>query len=343
MHVGRDPLRTLFGGLALSLLAVCVALALAELGVRGLQAFGILPRVSSSELFPMPPHGARLVRSQNPELGVEWDTGDPLINSGGFRGAERSLRKPPGTFRIVALGDSVTYGLGLPTEETFTSRLESRLNRGGGEGAPRYEVLNLGVNGYGIPQELAMLRSKGVRYEPDLVLLGFVLNDFMPLEVMFYAIDEMVRLRARIDALGRYSQLTAFVYYRAHVLRERRGRQTNLKDVFGSEQNWAKAREAFAGFGRYSREADVPVVVVIFPFFEDLADYDFLEEHRRVHQEATAQELLVLDLLEEYRAHLGQALTLTPTDVTHPNALGHEIAAERIHAHLVEHDLLGAR
>lgn len=327
---------------ALPVLAVCLALGLAELGVRVLQSLGALPRVSSSRLFPSHPYSPRMIRSENPILQVEWDASDPLINAAGFRGAEPDLEKPPGTFRIAALGDSVTFGLGLPSEKTYASRLEARLNRGGGDAARHYEVLNLGVNGYGTPHELEMLRSKGLLYEPDVILIGYVLNDFMPLEVMFYAIIELERVRERIDALGRYSQVIAFVYHRVHVLRERGGRVTNLKGVYGNQETWAKARESFAEFGRFSREAAVPVVVVIFPFFEDLADYAFLEEHRLVREEVTAQGLFVLDLLDAYQEHSAEALTLSPTDVTHPNALGHQIAAERIQAYLVTQGLLGA-
>ena len=43
------------------------------------------------------------------------------INSHGFRDRERTLEKPPGTWRIAALGDSVAFGWGVPTEEVFTT------------------------------------------------------------------------------------------------------------------------------------------------------------------------------------------------------------------------------
>lgn len=97
--------------------------------------------------------------------GVSHRTGQPVeyrINSKGLRDDETSYEKPPGTFRIVLLGDSRTFGFGVPIEEHFSTLLEGYFRN--------VEVINLGIGGYGIDQELLFLRSEGFRYEPDLVL-----------------------------------------------------------------------------------------------------------------------------------------------------------------------------
>jgi hypothetical protein len=91
-------------------------------------------------------------------------------NSQGFRGAkEYDLDKPAGTTRIIALGDSFTFGEEVSDDETFASRL--------GQSLPTTEVMNLGVHGYGHDQMLLYLREVGARYHPDVVLLGFVQED----------------------------------------------------------------------------------------------------------------------------------------------------------------------
>jgi lysophospholipase L1-like esterase len=89
------------------------------------------------------------------------------INSLGFRDGEFAIPKPPGTFRILALGDSFTEGLQVHDGETFTARMTTALS------TPQrpVEVLNLGVSGYGTADALALLRVYGPRLEPDLVLL----------------------------------------------------------------------------------------------------------------------------------------------------------------------------
>jgi lysophospholipase L1-like esterase len=92
-------------------------------------------------------------------------------NSRGARGpAEHEPGEHPGRARIVALGDSFTFGEGVDDGEAYPQRLQELL--GGGT-----EVVNLGVHGYGHDQMLIRLREEGLRYQPDLVLLGFYADD----------------------------------------------------------------------------------------------------------------------------------------------------------------------
>jgi hypothetical protein len=88
-------------------------------------------------------------------------------NSRGVRGAaEHGLEREAGRTRIVVLGDSFTFGEEVSDAETWAARLQAL--------APETEVLNLGVHGYGHDQMLVYLREEGIRYKPDVVLLGFV-------------------------------------------------------------------------------------------------------------------------------------------------------------------------
>lgn len=97
------------------------------------------------------------------------------INSHGLRGPERSWEKPQNTRRIVVLGDSFTFGLGVSDEKTYPFVLEKLL----AEYSPPYEVLNMGVSDYGTDLEYLAFRRDGVRYSPDIVILAFYArNDF---------------------------------------------------------------------------------------------------------------------------------------------------------------------
>lgn len=111
-----------------------------------------------------------------------WFAGVPAhTNSLGFRDTrEYSVVKPPGTFRILVLGDSVTFGHGALYETSYPYLLEQRLREWRPE--VKWEVWNLGVPGYNTLQELAYLEQVGERYAPDLVVVGFFLNDFTGLE-----------------------------------------------------------------------------------------------------------------------------------------------------------------
>lgn len=111
-----------------------------------------------------------------------WFAGVPArTNSLGFRDTrEYSLTKSPGAFRILVLGDSVTFGHGALYETSYPYLLEQRLR----EWRPdvKWEVWNLGVPGYNTAQELAYLNEVGERYAPDLVIVGLFMNDFTGFE-----------------------------------------------------------------------------------------------------------------------------------------------------------------
>jgi len=99
----------------------------------------------------------------------------PEINSSGLRGPEFSLPKPGGVFRILLLGDSVTHGLFVSEEGTFARKLERLLNQQ--TDGTRFEVLNAGVNGYTLYNELEYYKAKGAAFEADLVISVFCMND----------------------------------------------------------------------------------------------------------------------------------------------------------------------
>lgn len=96
-------------------------------------------------------------------------------NARGIRGPERPYAKPPGTYRIVVLGDSYIDGYSVAREDRVTEQLERLLNTA--QSARSVEVIALGTAGYSTDQELLWLESEGLRYEPDLVVLMFYFND----------------------------------------------------------------------------------------------------------------------------------------------------------------------
>jgi hypothetical protein len=106
-----------------------------------------------------------------------WFAGVPVrTNSLGFRDPrEYAIDKPPGTFRVIVIGDSVTFGHGAVYEATYPFLLEQRLQRWRSD--VRWEVWNLGVPGYNTRQELTLLKEIGPRIQPDLVVVGFYPND----------------------------------------------------------------------------------------------------------------------------------------------------------------------
>ncbi len=101
------------------------------------------------------------------------------INSQGYKDNEHDYKKGKDVFRIVVLGDSMTEAFQYPIEQTFPHILEEKLNSGidKKEGSKSFEVINLGISGYGTAQEYLTLKHYGLKYEPDLVVLAFFLGN----------------------------------------------------------------------------------------------------------------------------------------------------------------------
>ena len=106
-----------------------------------------------------------------------WDRSENPIfvrfNSHGMRDRERTLEKPPHTFRIAFLGDSYIEAKQVELEDTVAAVLERRLANCPNLRAREVEVLNFGVSGYGTTQQLLMFEERARRFAPDLVILGF--------------------------------------------------------------------------------------------------------------------------------------------------------------------------
>ena len=100
------------------------------------------------------------------------------INEGGFRATNATaLAKSRSRYRIMCIGDSVTFGapqtLNRP-EDTYPKRLEAMLHD---YGLTCVEVLNAGVPGYTSYQGLQQLRHRLIQYDPDCVIVQFGIND----------------------------------------------------------------------------------------------------------------------------------------------------------------------
>ncbi|MGE3174943.1 MAG: SGNH/GDSL hydrolase family protein [Planctomycetota bacterium] len=117
-----------------------------------------------------------VIYEQLPNLDVQYVGHRYTTNADGFRGPQVARQKPPGVFRIVALGDSVMVGHGVDDGEEFVQVAANALNAGGLQ--QRVEVVNTAMSGYNTTMEVAMLETRGLEWQPDLVWIDFVRNDY---------------------------------------------------------------------------------------------------------------------------------------------------------------------
>ena len=101
------------------------------------------------------------------------------INGRGFVGPEFEQLPPEGVVRIIAVGDSCTFLLGL-WRFAYPSILERRLNAAGG--GKRFEVINAGIEGYNSTFAKARIEQELIGYRPHLVLIYVGWNDLMKMD-----------------------------------------------------------------------------------------------------------------------------------------------------------------
>jgi len=98
-----------------------------------------------------------------------------VTNNKGFRNTKDfTYAKPANTIRVLSLGDSHTQGYEVRQDFTFSAVLERFLNKH----SIKAEVINSGVSGFSTAEELVFLENEGIKYNPDVVVLGFFANDY---------------------------------------------------------------------------------------------------------------------------------------------------------------------
>ena len=177
----------------------------AELGVRLLALAPPVPleyvRYTADDILPFrPPVNDRWMQSG---AGGEFEV-EVRTNSLGFRDVEHSREKPGNVFRVLALGDSFTFGIGASFEDTYLVRLEEKLNARSGV-HPVIEVIKAGIPRFWPEPQTVLLERIGVGFDPDLVLVSFLPNDVADTVagMDYLEVSEGFLLTRQADRLGR--------------------------------------------------------------------------------------------------------------------------------------------
>lgn len=108
-------------------------------------------------------------------------TYDVKINSLGYRMEEFTIEKPKDVFRILMLGDSMTFGYGVNVEDNIPSRLEKALDeylKKNGVGDKKIQIINAGfADGKSPDSYYLYLKNDGLKLEPDLIIANYFLNN----------------------------------------------------------------------------------------------------------------------------------------------------------------------
>jgi hypothetical protein len=250
------------------------------------------------------------------------------VNAHGLRDPERPFAKPAGTWRLLTIGDSFMFGHGVADDSTCARILERTLDRG----APRIEVVNASHIGFNSVRERAMLDTLGLRYQPDLVMLAYVLNDPEEAPLTYPAL-----LPGSIGMAMEWSQfyyLLRAIAFRVLVAAGKRPEYpTYLKHMFDpASPGWQRHREALNGIVADARAAGVRVVAVVWPYADkghSFTPYGFAREQAMAVEALNAAGAETLDLYPVFANDRYQDFALSDAD-SHPNARSHRLAAAAI-------------
>jgi lysophospholipase L1-like esterase len=244
------------------------------------------------------------------------------INSHGLRDREYPEVKPAGVCRIVMLGDSTTFGWGVPEEQTVAKILERELNSQASPGS--FEVLNAGVGNYNTVQEYTHYLTYDRQFHPDLVVLEYFINDAEP-----------VPAERSPGLLGR-SYLLAFTISRFDSVLRFVGMRPNWKEYYSGlyrdgRPGYERAKKALADLAAATRADHAKLLVTILPELHEInTSYPFTREHQMIKDTVSAQQVPVIDMIEGLRGHGPESsLWVTRAD-DHPNGKANTLIADQI-------------
>jgi hypothetical protein len=296
------------------------------------------------EVHPTPGAGYTLMK---PGSHYEWQAIPVDINSHGLRGPESSYEKPPATFRILNLGDSVAMGWGVRLEDTYGQQLEALIvERGSGD--LHYEVINAGVPGWNLENALAYLQAEGLQYEPDLILLDLTIANDINGKSALLAVNKPGLFRWLSD----HTYFWPFLQSQAAWAKARaQGRDrvdtidppTNPAKYFPLDpqsDRWAERWNSVLDINRLAGDNNVRVVLVLFPMEFQVFDESYPTLPQEIFMaRAVEAGIPALDLLPAFRQACrekpGGACQLEDrylfADVwMHPSAFGHRVTATEL-------------
>jgi lysophospholipase L1-like esterase len=265
------------------------------------------------------------------------------INSRGLRELESfGYERHEGVLRILCLGDSVVFGYGVAREKAFPAviaELLATVNPGN-----RFEVINAGIPGYNTVQEVRFLEVEGSRYQPDLVLLFFVINDpegtrVLDTEGHLLPVPEDIWLRL----FRRYGSLsppdTVFHSYNAVrralmplTARHRRMVEEAVEyytnEIF-QNPGWNACQQALARLRQWRDDSDTSVVPIILPMLTDFDHHPYVATYERFADACSEAGLAPVDAWPALQSYDADSLRLHPLD-GHPGVYGHRVIAELV-------------
>lgn len=238
---------------------------------------------------------------------------------------------PHSTYRIVVIGDSITWGQGLVEAERYTDRLRMALGAG-------YEVFNFGVSGRNLPDHRDLV-PRALRLSPQFVLLQLYPNDWEIGDMDRPILRPLLPWPRLEEPLLAHSALYSLLSMQWMLLQPRLG-MTDSYDAYMrkhlADPSLPQARrstEMLQGIFRSVRAGGAEVGAIMFPnpavLTADAYGLDFL--HDRLQAVCRDEQVTCVDLRQPFRQHFRnlKEIAVSPLD-GHPSPAANAVAADEL-------------
>lgn len=288
---------------------------------------------SAYEEIPPPKHGTKqifkypdgpLYQILKPNLDTyvdDWGTPPYRVvtNSRGIRNEEFETDKPENTTRVLIIGDSYAFGWGVNRSDRFSNLLEKKLNE---ESENTYQVINSGVPGYGMEDYFLYLKHRGLKYNPDIVVVNFGPNDWLSRERW----DETIKKAHKqvFDDINR-SEAT-----RKEIRKNIGYRETEIRHKMFDKMESTQL-DTFAYMSKMesvSNEENFELMFYSYSSFDWMPYSD--KTYDSIHNWEQNHSSKVIWAPEKFEELPREKYTLSKAD-THYNAKGHQIMADKLY------------
>jgi len=259
------------------------------------------------------------------------------LNKEGYRDIDHTYNKEKNTTRIAVLGDSYTFGAGIKNiNDIYWKKLEKLMNKNSEN--ITYELLNFGKSGIDTEYEISILKNEAHLYKPDIIVVGYVLNDFRDIEKI-----QEEKLNFYLFWFDKYMERSSYLYYFSkkgfngvmETFGFKESYYGSIINSFDSKKNKEFNKLYFKELKELSEKNNAILMIVVFPFIYRLDDYPFVNAHNFVIQAGVENDIIVLDLLPYFKIYDETELIVSRFDL-HPNEFGHRIAADAIYKRLIK-------
>ena len=247
------------------------------------------------------------------------------VNASGFNQLSNySIEKPQGTYRIITIGDSYTYGSDVNTQDNYPSQLEKKLNSNlKCKNISNFQVINLGAPGYDIPYTVERYKIRGKQYNPDLVLWFLIGDDFKRYNEELLPREKA--LENQLKATGEYNKLIneKQYYYAWEKVKD------EILNEAGGEKNMLKMQEkSMEGLNKLYK-GRLLVFALDYPFTDNTGIFmlkDFAEKRSNTY----------FNISPNLYLQPGQMIN----NVGHPSAKGYAEIVDNLYNYIVLNNVI---